>query len=54
MKKSLSLVHEQYNMLDVRKFVMAIIVVAIHTRPERSFNSPSLCLLDLNMAFYYF
>lgn len=42
MKKSLSLVHQQYNMLDVMKFVMAIIVVAIHTRPERSFNSPFL------------
>lgn len=35
----LSLVHEEYRVLDVMKFVMAIVVVAIHTRPELSFSS---------------
>ena len=35
----LALVHEEYRVLDVMKFVMAIVVVAIHTRPELSFSS---------------
>ena len=37
--KTLNLVQEEYKMLDVMKFVMAIIVVAVHTRPELSFKS---------------
>ena len=36
----LSLVQKEYKVLDVMKFVMAIVVVAIHTRPEMSFSSP--------------
>jgi surface polysaccharide O-acyltransferase-like enzyme len=36
----LSLVHKEYKVLDIMKFVMAIVVVAIHTRPELSFSSP--------------
>lgn len=35
----LELVHKEYKGLDIMKFVMAIVVVAIHTRPEMSFNS---------------
>lgn len=35
----LSLVQKEYKILDVMKFVMAIVVVAIHTRPEMSFSS---------------
>ena len=30
---------DKYRFLDIMKFVMAIVVVAIHTRPEISFNS---------------
>lgn len=33
------LVHKEYRVLDVMKFVMAVVVVAIHTRPELSFSS---------------
>lgn len=36
----LSLVQKEYKFLDVMKFMMAIVVVAIHTRPECSFQSP--------------
>ena len=36
----LELVHKEYKGLDIMKFVMAIVVVAIHTRPEMSFASP--------------
>ena len=35
----LELLYEEYRVLDVMKFVMAIVVVAIHTRPELSFSS---------------
>lgn len=35
----LLLVHEEYRILDVMKFVMAIVVVAVHTRPELSLSS---------------
>ena len=35
----LRLIQKEYKTLDVMKFVMAIVVVAIHTRPEMSFNS---------------
>ena len=35
----LSLVQKEYKFLDVMKFMMAIVVVAIHTRPECSFES---------------
>ena len=35
----LSLVQEEYKVLNVMKFVMAIVVVAIHARPEMSLNS---------------
>ena len=38
--QQLSLVHKEYKVLDIMKFVMAIVVVAIHTRPELSFSSP--------------
>lgn len=37
--KTLNIVQQEYKMLDVMKFVMAIVVVAIHTRPELSFKS---------------
>lgn len=38
--QQLSLVHKEYKVLDIMKFAMAIVVVAIHTRPELSFSSP--------------
>lgn len=37
--RMLSLVQKEYKFLDVMKFMMAIVVVAIHTRPECSFKS---------------
>ena len=37
---TLSLVQKEYKVLDIMKLVMAIVVVAIHTRPEMSFSSP--------------
>lgn len=38
--QQLSLVHKEYKVLDIMKFAMAIVVVAIHTRPELLFSSP--------------
>lgn len=38
--RQLSLVHKEYKVLDIMKLAMAIVVVAIHTRPELSFSSP--------------
>lgn len=38
----LTLVHKQYKLLDLMKFVMAIVVVAIHTCPEMSLKSIAL------------
>ena len=35
----LELIHKEYKGLDIMKFVMAIVVVAIHTRPEMSCDS---------------
>ena len=38
----LELVHKEYKGIDIMKFVMAIVVVAVHTRPEMSFRSSVL------------
>ena len=35
-------VNKEFNVLDIMKYVMAIIVVAIHTRPEYSFESETV------------
>lgn len=35
----LELVHKEYKGLDIMKFVMAIVVVAVHARPEMAINS---------------
>lgn len=40
--QQLSLVHKEYKVLDIMKFVMAIVVVAIHTCPEMSLKSITL------------
>ena len=33
------LIFKEYKVLDIMKFAMAIVVVAIHTRPELSFRA---------------
>lgn len=41
----LSLVHTEYRFLDVMKLVMAVVVIAVHTRPEVSFSNHSVKMI---------
>lgn len=41
----LSLIHTEYRILDLMKFVMAVVVIAIHIRPEVSFSNHSVKII---------